>query len=155
MAIVSFRAATAITAGQPVTVGSGGTIYPSSATNLTNAKCVGLAIDTGDSGRLIRVNKDYLFNNLSGLTPGNINYLGLTSGVINPSYATLIAEVQNSSFASNFCLVSLGTAVSASGLNIEIARPVSTSLSVLLLEGLFSTGALFTENGATMDLEGT
>jgi hypothetical protein len=153
MAIVSFRAATAITAGQPVTVGSGGTIYPSSATNLTNAKCVGLAIDTGDSGGLIRVNKDYLFNSLSGLTAGVNCYLALASGVINPSYSALDAEVSASVFVDSFYIVTLGRAVSASGLNVEIATPISTSLPTLTLEGSGAVGALLAETGATIDLE--
>jgi hypothetical protein len=89
MALVSFRALTSITAGQPVTVGSSGTIYPSSAATLSNAKCIG----------------------------------------------------------------TLGRAISASGLNIEVARPVSTSLSVIILEGSGAVGALLAETGVTIDLE--
>ncbi len=153
MALVSCRALTSITAGQPVTVGSSGTIYPSSATNLTNAKCVGIAIDTGEPGGLIRVNKDYLFNNLSGLTAGVNCYLALASGVINSSYSALDAEVSASVFVDSFYVVTLGRAISASGLNIEVAMPVSTSLSVITLEGNGAVGALLAETGATIDLE--
>lgn len=153
MAIVSFRAATAITAGQPVTLESGGTVYPSSASNLTNAKCVGIAIDAGAAGDLIRVNKDYIFNNLSGLTAGVSCYLALASGGINPSYSALDAEVSASVFVDSFYIVTLGTAVSASALNVEIARPISTSLPTINLEGIGAVGALLAETGATIVLE--
>jgi len=75
MAIVSFRAATAISAGQPVTVASGGTIYPSSAANAVNARSVGIALDTATTGGLVRVDKDKIQHIFTGQIAGSIPYL--------------------------------------------------------------------------------
>ena len=68
MALVSFRALTSITAGQPVTVGSSGTIYPSSAATLSNAKCIGVALDSASAQGLVRVDKDSIQYIFSGQT---------------------------------------------------------------------------------------
>jgi hypothetical protein len=122
MAIVSFRAATAITAGQPVTVGSGGTIYPSSAANAVNARCVGIALDTVPVGGLARVDKDKIQYIFTGQTAGSVPYLSITSGTIQPTYTAFQTEVNASALSTVHC-VTLGRAVSSSGINIEISRP--------------------------------
>ena len=123
MALVSFRALTSIIAGQPVTLTSGGAIYPSSAANLTNAKCVGIALDSAGATGLVRVDKDRIQYIFTGQTTGNLAYLGLASGTIKSSYSALQTEVNASAYTSVY-LVSLGRAVSTSGLNIEIKPPV-------------------------------
>jgi hypothetical protein len=123
MALVSFRALTAITAGQPVTVGSSGTIFPSSAANLNNAKCIGIALDSASEQGLVRVDKDSIQYIFSGQTTGNIPYLSIISGTIQASYTDFQTELNSSALSSAY-LVPLGRAVSSSGINIEIGRPV-------------------------------
>jgi len=123
MALVSFRALTSITAGQPVTVGSSGTIYPSSAATLSNAKCIGVALDSASAQGLVRVDKDRIQYIFSGQTAGNIPYLSITSGTIQPSYTAFQTELNASALSSAY-LVPLGRAISSSGINIEIGRPV-------------------------------
>jgi hypothetical protein len=123
MALVSFKALTSITAGQPVTVGSGGSIYPSSATTLTNAKCVGIALDSAGPSELVRVDKDRIQYIFSGQTTGSIPFLSITSGVIKPTYVSLQTEVNASAYSSVY-IVALGRAVSSSGINLEIEQPI-------------------------------
>lgn len=129
MALVSFRAFTNINAGQLVTLGPSGTIFPSSAANLNNSKCVGVALDSGAATDLIRVDQDSIQYIFSGQTAGNIPYLSITSGTIQPSYAAFQTEVNASALTSAY-LVPLGRAISSSGINIEIGRPVFVSVPV-------------------------
>lgn len=123
MAIVSFRAATAISAGQPVTVASGGTIYPSSAADAVNARSVGIALDTATVGGLVRVDKDKIQHIFTGQIAGSIPYLSLVSGGIQPTYSAFQSEA-NASALSIVYAAPLGRAVSSSGINIELSQPV-------------------------------
>jgi hypothetical protein len=71
MAIASFAAGENITAGQVVYVNEVGRLFLASSADLTTASVVGIAIDTGSSNTLIRVNVDSLFYGYTGLIPGD------------------------------------------------------------------------------------
>ena len=153
--LVSFRAGQAITAGDVVTVNASGLLYKASAVAESTARVVGLAINGGGVNELITVNKDSYFASLSGLTPGSSAYLSLTSGVLSPSYADWINEVQSTA-ATSVYITNLGRSITSSGLSVEISKPVFLNVTggSILLEGGFSPGYLLAEDGSTIDLEG-
>ncbi len=155
MAITSFRAGEAISAGEAVYVSSTGLIFKASSFTQDQASVVGIAIDSGISGDLIRVNTDAIYNAYSGLTPGDLQYLSvITSGqVVN--YATWQAQLATTSI--NPYQEFLGRAVSSSGVAVELGKPqyIINPTSVLLLES--SPGIVFDaillEDGSTINLE--
>jgi hypothetical protein len=121
MAITSFRAGEAISAGQAIYVSSVGLIFKASSLTQDQASVAGIAIDSGVTGDLIRVNSDAIYNSYSGLTPGNIRYLSATTSGLLVSY-TVWASGYN--LTSSGCyLEPVGRAITSSGLAIEIGKP--------------------------------
>lgn len=121
MAIAGFRAGEAITAGEAVYVSSTGFIYKASALNITQACVVGIAMDSGVSDDLIRVNPDSLYTSYTGLTPGAYEYLSVaTSGAV-VDYATWSSEF--AALSGNAYLTQIGRAVTTSGVLVEIETP--------------------------------
>ena len=121
MAITSFRAGETISAGQAVYVASTGLIYKASSLTQDQASVVGVAIDSGVAGELLRVNSDAIYTQYASLTPGNLHYLSATtSGEVVPY------DVWASGYnltVSGCCLEVIGRAVSSSGLAIELGKP--------------------------------
>lgn len=120
--LVSFRAGQNIAAGDAVTVNPSGLLYKASSISEQTARVVGLAINSGNAQDLVTVNKDSYFAGSSGLTPGESVYLSVTSGLINPSYATWLSGVKNLGLLSAY-MTNLGQAVTTSGFAIEINKP--------------------------------
>jgi len=155
MAIASFRAGETIAAGDAVYVGSNGLIYKASALNTTQASVGGIAIDGGATGTLIRVNADSLYEDLSGLTPGEYQYLSITTSGALVDYAAWSAEL--ASVSVDAYITNVGRATSSTQLAVEINPPtlVVNPTSVLLLEtssGL-TIDAILLEDGSNIDLE--
>lgn len=123
MALVSFRAQTFITAGEVVRVSASGFLTKASAVASDSAICAGVAINSAAPLDLVLVNKDSLYTQFSGLTPGNRIYLSLTSGQFYPDYATFYAAASGATVSGAF-LTEVGTAVSTSGVHIEITQPI-------------------------------
>lgn len=129
MALLSFTAGGSIAVNDVVYVDAVGLAHKASATTQLQATAAGVAIDSGAAGSLIRVNPDGIYANLSGLTPGEIRYISLTSGQIT-TYPTWVAELAASSLPGAY-LARAGTAISSSGLDIEFNRPVFVNSSGL------------------------
>jgi len=129
VALLSFVAGGSISANDVVYVDSPGLVHKASATTSPQATAAGVALDGGSSGSLIRVNPDGLFGNFTGLTPGEVQYISLTSGEIS-TYETWITDLAGSSLPGAF-LARVGTAASTSGLDVEFSRPVFVSSSGL------------------------
>lgn len=121
--LVSFRAGQAIAAGDVVTINASGLLYKASALSPSTARVVGLAITAGDVNDLVTVSKNSYFAAVSGLTPGSSVYLSITSGVLNPSFASWFTQVQAASLSGAY-ITNLGRAVTTSGLSIEISKPL-------------------------------
>ena len=155
MAITSFRAGEAISAGQAVYVDANGLVFKASSITQSQASVVGIAVDSAESGSLIRVNNDAIYNGYSGLTAGDLQYLSITtSGQI----------VNSSGWQDEFDTVNidpyqelLGRAVSSSGLSVELGKPrqVVNTKSILLLESSLDLAidAILLEDGSTINLE--
>ena len=155
MAIASFRAGETIAAGDAVYVSSNGLTYKASGLNLTQASVGGVAIDGGSAGSLIRVNVDSLYENFSGLTPGEYQYLSITTSGALVDYAAWSAELAG--ITVDGYLTNVGRATSTTSVAVEIQPPVLVvnPTSVLLLESSsgLTIDAILLEDGSTIDLE--
>lgn len=129
MALLSFVAGGSIAANDVVYIESTGLIHKASATTSPQASAAGVALDSGAAGSLIRVNPDGIYGHFSGLTPGEVQYISLTSGEIS-TYSSWVTSLASSSLPGAF-LARVGTAASTSGLDVEFSRPVFVSSSGL------------------------
>lgn len=155
MAITSFRAGEAISAGQAIYVSSAGLAFKASSLTQDQASVAGIAIDSGAAGDLIRVNPDAIYDSYSGLTPGEAQYLSITTSGQVVNYATWAAQLATVGF--NPYQEVIGRAISSSGVSVELGRPlyVVNPTEILLLEtaGTFNLDAILLEDGSTIDLE--
>lgn len=156
MAITSFRAGEAISAGDAVSLSTAGLLFKANAAVFQQASTIGLAIDSGAAGSLIRVNNDSIYTSASGLTPGEFNYVSLLTSGAFVSYSTLEADLLLTSYSGAY-LAPVGQALAPTSLNVEVSRPifVINTNSLLLLEASPSTAldAILQEDGSTIDLE--
>ena len=121
MAIASFRAGETIAAGDAVYIASNSLIYKASALNTTQASVGGLAIDSGSSGDLIRVNTDNVYTGLTGLTPGEFRYLSVATSGALVDYSTWSTEF--AALAADAYITTVGRAVTSTSLDIQISTP--------------------------------
>jgi hypothetical protein len=155
MAIAAFRAGEAISPGDAVYVSAGSLLFKGAGFTEAEASVVGIAIDGGAVGQLIRVNTDSIYPGLSGLTPGESLYLSFTTPGAVVDYATWAADLTTVSL--NPYLTRVGRAIASSAVEVEISRPIGfvNPTQVLLLES--STGialdAVLQEDGSFIDLE--
>lgn len=155
MSLASFIAGEAISAGNAVYVGSTGLLYKANALNQTQASVVGVAIESGSSGSLVRVNTDHIYAGYTGLNPGEYRYLSILNSGQLVAYSGWAAELATISV--DAYLETVGRAVTTSGLEVEASTPlyVVNPTSVLLLESSVGIGldAILLEDGSTIDLE--
>jgi hypothetical protein len=155
MAIASFRAGETIAAGNAVYVGGYGSIYKASALNTTQASVVGIAIDGGTAGSLIRVNTDGVYPNASGLVPGEYQYLSVTTSGALVTYPAWVAEL--ATVTVDGYLTNVGRATSTTQISVEPEPPryIVNPTSVLLLESAIgiTIDAILLEDGSAIDLE--
>jgi hypothetical protein len=123
MAIVSFRSGEAISAGNLVTLNGSGTIFKASALISNQASVVGVAIDSGASDALIRVDPDSYYSNFSGLTPGYLQYLSVTTSGAVVDYPTWATQLDSLPVSGAY-LTQIGRAISSSGISIELNKPI-------------------------------
>ena len=156
MAITSFTAGEAISAGNAVFVSSSGFLYKSTAVYLDQASVVGLSIDSGSAGALIRVNSDDIYTSASGLTPGEYRYASILTSGQTVSYAGWASDLALTSYDGAYLTI-VGRAITSSGVEVETSKPlfIANPTSVFLLET--STGgfldAILQEDGSTINLE--
>ncbi len=122
MAITTVKSAEVISVGDIVYVDSSGFLRKAIALDFSRASAIGLALDSGSFGDLIRVNTDSIYDNLNGLTPGDLQYLSVTSSGAFVNYAAWASGV--ALVGSGVYLTTVGRSVSISGLEIEISRPI-------------------------------
>jgi hypothetical protein len=155
MSIAAFQAGETISTGDAVYVSSDSLIFKGDGATLTEASIVGVAIDPGVVGQLIRVNLDSIYDGFSGLTPGEYQYLSFTTPGAVVDYDTWANDLTTVNL--NPFLTRVGRAITTDALEVEIARPVTFTnpTQVLLLES--STGialdAILQEDGSFIDLE--
>jgi hypothetical protein len=156
MAIASFRAGEAISAGDFVYVSAAGFLYKASAIYQDQASSIGVAIDSGSPGSLIRVNSDALYTSFSGLTPGEYQYLSVTTSGAAVTYSGWEATLSTTAYPGAYLTV-LGRAVTTTSVEVEISKPlfVLNPTSIMLLESSagITLDAILLEDGSTIDLE--
>jgi hypothetical protein len=126
VALISFRAGQTVTSGNFLrVVGSGvgkGFAFPANCGSLAESICVGVAINSAEQDGVVIVNKDYIYDGLPGLTPGERVYLSLSSGQVYTSYNAFDTDLQASTLSGMY-LVELGTALATNKLHVEIKPP--------------------------------
>jgi hypothetical protein len=123
MALTSFPTNETISAGDLVFLTSAGFIRKAIATVKEQASVVGVALDSGIAGSLIRVNIDAIYSNFSALTPGDVQYLSISNSgalVDYPSWQTQL----NALAASGAFLTQVGRAIATTSVEIEIGKPI-------------------------------
>jgi hypothetical protein len=123
MAVTSFIAGEAISAGNVVYVTTSGFIRKSIGTAQDQASPVGISVDTSSVNNLTRVVSDSIYSESIGLTAGNRQYLSLTTSGAIVDYSTWQTQL-NSLSASGAFLTQIGTALSSTAINVEIERPI-------------------------------
>jgi len=123
MAITSFIAGEAISAGNAVYVTPSGYLYRAIATNQTQAAVIGLSLDTVVVSGLARVVTDSIYTNSSSLTPGNFQYLSVATSGNVVSYPTWQTELSATTLSGAF-LTNVGRALSTTSLEVEIQKPI-------------------------------
>lgn len=156
MAITSFRAGETISAGSFVYVNAAGLIYKASAVQVDQAATVGIALDTGSLGSLIRVNCDAVYTNASGVTPGEYRYLSVLTSGQHVSYSTWSTELAATAYSGAY-LTSVGRATTTTSVEVEIEKPlfILNPTSVILMESNAGAilDAILQEDGSTINLE--
>ncbi len=123
MAITSFIAGEAISAGNAVYVNNSGFLYKAIATNQQQAAVVGVSLDTTTQSNLVRVASDCLYTSLSSLTPGDLQYLSVaTSGSI-VTYSGWQTELNATTLSGAF-LTSVGRALATTTIDVEVQKPI-------------------------------
>jgi len=155
MALTSFKAGESISAGQAVYVSSTGLIYKASSFTRDQASVIGVAIDSGVAGDLIRVNPDGVYSEYSGLTPGELQYLSVTTSGQLVNYTTWATELATVSL--DVYQEVIGRAITSSGVEVELSKPFYTvnTTQLLLLESStpLALDVILLEDGSTIELE--
>jgi len=155
MAISSFTAGSAITAGDAVYLSSGNLLYPSIASSSARTPVIGIALDTAAAGSLVRVDNDGVYAQSSNLIPGEDLYVSpVQSGTLVSSSGFYEQLYGSPLFRANLSRV--GRSISTSGYAIELKPPV-----LINIEGYFtletgtphSIGVILLEDGFTLELE--
>jgi hypothetical protein len=136
MSIVSLKAGESISAGDAVFVSSAGLLYKAIGQIFENASVAGVAINSGATGDLIRVNSDSIYTSSATFVPGEIQYLSALVSGEYANYDSVVSGLQSSSLAGLY-LTEVGRAITTSKLNVERSIPflLQNVTSVLLVEG--------------------
>ena len=123
MGLVSFRAGQPITSGNFLRVTTNGLAYPATCGNKPGATAIGVAINSAEADDVVLVNKDYIYDGLPALTPGEKIYLALDSGQHYTSYEAFDVALSGSTLSGMY-LTELGTAITTEKLHVQIKLPV-------------------------------
>jgi len=156
MAINSFKAGESISAGDAVALNSSGLLFKANALELDTASVVGVALDAGSAGALIRVNADAIYSGGSGYNPGEYRYLSLLASGVNVDYSAWASGLALTAYEGAYLSI-VGRAITSTKLEVETSRPLSVTnpTSVFLLESSVGAilDAMLQEDGSTIDLE--
>ena len=156
MAIASFRAGETISAGDALFVSSTGLVFKALADTQDHASVVGLAVNGGSAGDLIRVNTDAIYTSSNTYVPLERLYLSLSASGALTDYDSIASGLALTTYPGAF-VTEVGSAVTANKINVEVTVPryIVNTTSVLLLEtsaGL-TIDAILQEDGSTITTE--
>ena len=156
MAIASLKAGESISAGDAVFVSSAGLLYKALADTQDHASVVGIAVNGGVAGDLIRVNTDAIYTSTSTYTPSERLYLSVLASGSYANYEAVASGLATTSYNGAY-FTEIGTAVTSNKINIETSLPrfYINPISVLLLEASvgITLDAILQEDGSTIKTE--
>ena len=123
MAILSFQAGEAISAGDVVGVTASGVIRKGIATSQEQASVIGIALDSVSVGNLVRVSNDSVYTYLNSFVSNTVQYLSPTTSGVLIDYAAWQSQL-NSLPSSGAFLTRVGRTLSNSAIELEIERPI-------------------------------
>ena len=123
MAITSFQAGEAISAGNAVVVSNSGVLLKGLATSQAQSSLVGIALDTASTGNLVRVCSDSVYTGSSSFLPGVVQYLSPTASGVLIDYPTWVSQLTSLPTSGAF-LTRVGRAISTTNLEVEIEKPI-------------------------------
>lgn len=123
MAVTIFLTEEVVSANDAVHVTSSGFIAKSIASDPSRATVVGIALDSGSIGSLVRVYTDSVTPTFSGLTPGQPQFLSPSASGSVVDYAEWKSEFTALNVSGVF-LTNIGTALTSGSLDIDIKPPV-------------------------------
>lgn len=129
MARFYLSAGGSISANDFVFVNSAGLAFKSCALTQAQATTVGVALSSASAGSLFQVESDSVVATFSGLTPGSMQYVAVSSGSI-AEYPVWINSVVSGGYVGAY-LSPVGRAVTTSGIEIERGLPTFISASGL------------------------
>jgi len=156
MAIASLRAGETISAGDALFVSSTGLVFKALGDTQDHASVVGLAVNGGAVGDLIRVNTDALYQSSTSYAPLERLYLSATTSGAYANYETVASGLELTSRPGSF-FTEIGSAVTTNKINVEVSLPrykVNTT-SILLIESSAGVDldAILQEDGTTIKTE--
>jgi len=156
MAIASLRAGETISAGDALFVSSTGLVFKALGDTQDHASVVGLAVNGGVVGDLIRVNTDALYQSSTSYSPLERLYLSATTSGAYANYETVASGLELTSRPGSF-FTEIGSAVTTNKINVEVSLPrykVNTT-AILLLESSAGVDldAILQEDGTTIKTE--
>lgn len=118
-----------VSANDVVFVNPAGLAFKASALTQNQATAVGVALTAAPAGGQVKIETDSYLATFSGLTPGEMQYVAVSSGQI-ANYPTWINSVVSGGYTGAF-LTSVGRALTSSGIELERGLPTFISASGL------------------------
>ena len=157
MALATFIAGEAIAEGDAVSVSPNGIVNRANSSIVDNASTAGVASSSAVAGAPVIVYTDSVYTAPAALyTAQEVQYVPLlTSGTLT-NYTAWASGLSLTAYSGAY-LTRVGTALSPSGLNIEVEPPIfiNNPTQSILLEDTVTVPASFmlTEDGFNIDLE--
>lgn len=157
MALATFIAGEAISAGEAVSVSPNGVVYRSNSSIASNASSAGVASTSASPGQPVLVYTDSVYTSPSGsYAVSETLYVPLlTSGTLT-NYTTWASGLSVTAYSGAY-LTRVASAVTPSGLNIEVEPPIfinNPTQSILTEDSsIVPASFMLTEDGFNIDLE--
>ena len=129
MARITLVAGGAVSSNDFVYIDPVGFAHRASALTQPQATVIGVALTSAATGATFTVETDALIPTFSGLTPGDMQYLTVTSGVV-ADFSSALGSVVTAGLDGGY-LTPVGRAITSSGIEIERGFPTFVSASGL------------------------
>lgn len=129
MARITLVAGGAVSSNDFVYIDPVGLAHKASALTQSQATTIGVALTSATAGSSFTIETDALIPTFSGLTPGDMQYLTATSGVV-ADFSSALSSVVTAGLPGGY-LTPVGRAITSSGIEVERGFPTFISASGL------------------------